>query len=49
MAKIDIEKIGYVVGILVAAGGLAQAIIGDRDKNDLEERIEALEKASKGE
>lgn len=47
MAKINIEKISYVVGIVVAAGGLVSAVIGDRDKKDLEKRIEALEKASK--
>lgn len=48
MAKIGIDKISYFVGIVVAAGGLVTAIIGDKEKDELKERIEALEKASKG-
>ena len=47
MAKIIIEKISYVVGIVVAAGWLISAVIGDRDRDDLEKRIEALEKSRK--
>lgn len=42
-----LEKFAYVVGIVTAAGGLISAIVGDKDKEKLEERVEALEKASK--
>ena len=45
--KIGVDKISYFVGIVVAAGGLVSAIIGDKEQKELKDRVEALEKASK--
>lgn len=39
-----INKISYGVGIVVAAGGLISAIIGDKDRDKLSEDVENLKK-----
>lgn len=47
MKKLDLkklDKVSYVVGIVVAAGGLVSALIGEKDNKDLSNRIDELEK-----